>query len=186
MSAQIPEAEHKLKGTRPTRAADNGQDIPAGRPAYPKGISPEAKRVFKRLCSVLEKRRALTHGDGELLRLYSILFTRHETALAKLAEEGEIKIYFRLNNNGESVPAEKPNLWLKVAETCERNMVACLDRMGLTPNARAKVKQVGDKPKPVASPEEEFFGSIGQPAQAAPGSASLLEELDDFDSEVTQ
>lgn len=186
MSAPISPEEHKLKGTRPTRAADNGQDIPAGRPAYPKGISREAKRVFKRLCSVLEKRRALTHGDGELLRLYSILFTRHETAMAKLLTEGEICTYTRLDSNGTAREMEKPNLWLKVAETCERNMVACLDRMGLTPNARAKVKQVGDKTKPVATPEEEFFGSIGQPAQAAPGSASLLEELDDFDSEVTQ
>lgn len=183
MSAQIPDTEHKLKGTRPTRAADNGQDIPAGRPKFPKGISSDAKRVFKRLCNLLENRRALTHGDGELLRMYSLLYTRHEKALAKLDEEGEIKIYFRLNNNGESVPAEKPNLWLKVAETCERNMVACLDRMGLTPNARAKVKQVGDKPKPEATPEEEFFGNIGKPAQ---GSASLLADLDDFDTDVTQ
>jgi P27 family predicted phage terminase small subunit len=179
VSAQIPDAEHKLKGTRPTRAADHGADIPGGRPAYPKGISPQAKRVFKRLVRLLEQRRALTHGDGELLRLYSLLYTRHETALAKLTEEGEIKTYFRLNSNGESVPQEKPNLWLKVAETCERNMVACLDRMGLTPNARAKVKQVGDKPKPAATPEEEYFGNIGKPAQAAP----TLDDFDDIETE---
>jgi P27 family predicted phage terminase small subunit len=183
VSAPISPEEHRIKGTRPTRALDHGQDIPAGRPSYPKGISPDAKRVFKRLCNLLEKRRTLTHGDGELLRMYSLLYTRHEKALAKLAEEGEIRIYYRLNNNGESVPAEKPNLWLKVAETCERNMVACLDRMGLTPNARAKVKQVGDKPKPAATPEEEFFNDIGQPAQ---GSSSLMETLDDFDSQEIQ
>lgn len=186
MSAPISPEEHKLKGTRPTRAADHGQDIPAGRPAYPKGISPEAKRVFKRLCNLLEKRRALTHGDGELLRMYSLLYTRHERALAKLEAEGEICTYTRLDSNGTAREMEKPNLWLKVAETCERNMVACLDRMGLTPNARAKVKQVGDKPKPAATPEEAYFSGIGQPA-AAPGSASLLlEDLDDFDTDVTQ
>jgi hypothetical protein len=37
MSAPISDAEHKLKGTRPTRAADNGSDITAGRPKFPKG-----------------------------------------------------------------------------------------------------------------------------------------------------
>jgi P27 family predicted phage terminase small subunit len=183
VSAPISPEEHHVKGTRPTRAADHGADIAPGRPSYPKGISPDAKRVFKRLCNLLEKRRSLTHGDGELLRMYSLLYTRHEKALAKLDEEGEIRIYYRLNNNGESVAAEKPNLWLKVAETCERNMVACLDRMGLTPNARAKVKQVGDKPKPAATPEAEYFDNIGKPA---PGSSSLLETLDDFETEEIQ
>jgi P27 family predicted phage terminase small subunit len=178
MSARISDAEHKLKGTRATRAADHGQDIPAGRPKFPKGISAEAKRVFKRLCGLLEQRRALTHGDGELLRLYSILYTRHETAMSKLLVEGEICKYTRLDSNGTAHDQEKPNLWLKVAETCERNMVACLDRMGLTPNARAKVKQVGDKPKPEATPEEEFFNNIGKPQ----GSASLLADLDDLDT----
>ncbi len=186
MSAPISPEEHKLKGTRATRAADNGQDIAAGRPKFPKGISLDAKRVFKRLCNLLEQRRALTHGDGELLRMYSLLYTRHERALAKLEAEGEICTYTRLDSNGNAHEMEKPNLWLTVAETCERNMVACLDRMGLTPNARAKVKQVGDKPKPAATPEEEYFGSIGQPAQAAPGSASLLEDLDDFEADVKQ
>lgn len=178
MSAPISPEEHRLKGTRPTRAADHGQDIPAGRPKFPKGISPDAKRVFKRLCFVLEKRRALTHGDGELLRLYSILYTRHETAMAKLLVEGEICTYVRLDSSGTARDQEKPNLWLKVAETCERNMVACLDRMGLTPNARAKVKQVGDKPKSAATPEEQFFNDIGKPQ----GSTALLAELDDFES----
>ena len=183
MSAPISPEEHKLKGTRATRAADHGTDIPAGRPAYPKGISTDAKRVFKRLCALLEKRRALTHGDGELLRLYSILYTRHEKAQAKLTDEGEICTYIRLDSSGKAHEMEKPNLWLKVAQDCERNMVACLDRMGLTPNARAKVKQVGDKPKPAARPEDEFFNAIGQPAEPQPGTASMLEDLE-IDTEV--
>src|SRR5260370_28277852 len=109
MSAPISPEEHKLKGTRPTRADDNGNDIPAGRPKFPKGISPDAKRVFKRLCNLLEQRRALTPGGGELLRMYSLLYTRHEKALANLEEEGEIKIYYRLSHNGHSVPAAQPH-----------------------------------------------------------------------------
>jgi len=161
MSAKISDELHKLRGTRPTRAADNGEDIPAARPEYPKRISPEAKRVFKRLCGLLESRRALTAGDGELLRLYSVQFSRHGKAMAKIEEEGEIKIYFRLNNHGESVPQEKPNLWLKVAQDSEKQMHAILRDLGLTPNARAKVKQVGAKaePEPVSF-EDQYFAAI--------------------------
>jgi P27 family predicted phage terminase small subunit len=177
VSAPISPEEHKLKGTRPTRSADHGTDITPGRPAYPKGISPAAKRVFKRLCNLLEQRRALTHGDGELLRLYSLLYTRHERAMAKLDDEGEICTYTRLDSSGTAREMEKPNLWLKVAETCERNMVACLDRMGLTPNARAKVKQVGVKPVVAATPEDEYFNNIGKPAEQQ-GSAAMLDDLE--------
>jgi phage terminase small subunit len=97
---------------------------------------------------LLESRRALTEGDGELLRLYAVIFDRHTRALAKINEQGEIKMYTRLDSNGQPHEVEKPNLWLKVAETAERNLVAILDRLGLTPHNRGKVK-------PTAQPKDE-------------------------------
>lgn len=161
-----PDDLHWLQGTKatPPPAAKEGTPIPPGRPRYPKGISPEAKRVFKRLCSLLEERKHLSHGDGELLRVYALLYTRHEKAMAKLAAEGEICTYVRLDSNGQPHDQVKPNLWLKVAETCERNMVACLDRLGLTPGTRGRVKPTGvvaePEPEKEVSFEEKFFGDI--------------------------
>lgn len=142
---------HKLTGTKSQATAVETQ-LPPGRPKYPKEISVEARAVFKRLCRLLEERRVLTEGDSELLRLYSILFDRHARALGKIQEQGEIVVYSRLDSNGKEVQMEKANLWLKVAEAAEKNMVAILDRLGLTPMNRAKVKPTLPEPK-AAAPE---------------------------------
>jgi len=179
---------HWLQGTKPEPppAAKEGTPIPPGRPKYPAGISAAAKRVFKRLCSLLEERKHLSHGDGELLRLYALLYTRHEKAMAKLETEGEICTYIRLDSNGQPHDQVKPNLWLKVAQDSERNMVACLDRLGLTPGTRARVKPTGvvANPEPVkeVSPEEQFVNAIGKPVQAAP----TLDDFEDIDTENLQ
>jgi len=143
------DALHELEGTKPhDRIPEPEFTLPPGRPKYPRNLSADAKAVFKRLCGLLEERRTLTSGDGELLRLYSILFDRHARALAKIAAEGEIRVYTRLDSNGAAHDVEKQNLWLKVAETSEKNMVSILDRLGLTPHNRGKVK-------PTAEPESD-------------------------------
>jgi P27 family predicted phage terminase small subunit len=139
---------HALAGTKSQTKVLEPDALPPSRPEYPSDISQQAKKVFKKLCALLEARHALTAGDGELLRLYALLYDRHTRALAKLAEEGEIKMYTRLDSNGAPHEMEKPNLWLKVAETCEKNMVGCLDRLGLSPLHRSKVK-------PTAQPSPE-------------------------------
>jgi P27 family predicted phage terminase small subunit len=148
--------DHKLNGTTPEYATT--PDLAPGRPKYPKGISPDAKRTFKRLCSMLAERRSLTRGDEESLRLYCILFDRHEKSLAKLAEEGEVCTYWRLNNRGEQVPSEKPNLWLRVAQDSEKQMAGLLRDLGLTPMTRSKTKPTAapEEPKP-ADPEEALL-----------------------------
>ena len=183
MSAPISPEEHKLKGTRPTRAADHGTDIPAGRPKFPKGLTPEAKGIFKLLCKQLAERRALTAGDMQILHLYAEQWLRWANARAKVVELGEVVTDTRLDSNGTAHEVLRKNPWLTVVETCETKMHAILRDLGLTPNARAKVKQVGDKPKPAATPEEEYFNGIGQQQQPAQGSATLLDELD-IDTEV--
>jgi P27 family predicted phage terminase small subunit len=142
------EALHNLSGTRSQAKPESEYTLPPGRPKFPPNISKEAKAVFKRLCGLLESRRSLTEGDGELLRLYAVIFDRHARALAKVAEQGEIKMYVRLDSNGQPHEFEKQNLWLKICETSEKNLVAILDRLGLTPHNRAKVK-------PTAQPQPE-------------------------------
>ena len=163
---------HWLTGTK-SQAKPDAEALPPGRPKYPKGISQEAKSAFKRLCAMLEKRRTLTDGDGELLRLYGVLYDRHIRALAKLQKEGEIRMYTRMDNHGEAHEVEKPNYWLKVAETAEKNLVAILDRLGLTPLNRGKVRPTATKPNaapvdPEQAAAEEFFGKLDQRTWIAP------------------
>ena len=157
---------HALQGTR-SQAKTAESEIAPGRPKFPKGLSPTARAVFKRIVSLLEKRKHITEGDVELVRIYSLLYLRHKKALAKLDVEGEVRVYVRLDSHGQPHDQEKPNLWLKVAETAERNMVACLDRLGLTAMNRAKVKATGEpKDKPL-DPMEEFMQRRNtQPADA--------------------
>ena len=140
-------AEHQLQNTKPAYVEPEAF-VPHGRPRYPKGISGEAKAAFKRLSRMLEARRSITPGDEEILRLYAFLFSRHQRALAALELEGEITTYTRLNNRGEDEQCEKPNHWLKVAETCEARMISCLSALGMTPMNRSKVKTTEPKPAP--------------------------------------
>lgn len=143
---------HKLTGTKSQANPEPEYSLPAGTPRAPKTLSLEARKTFKRLCALLAERRALTDGDGELLRLYAVTFDRHARALAKIEEQGEICKYTRLDSNGQPHEVEKENLWLKVAVTAEKNMVAILDRLGLTPHNRAKVKPT--KEPATAQPDE--------------------------------
>jgi P27 family predicted phage terminase small subunit len=124
-------SDHKLTGTKPEWISPDVATAP-GRPRYPKNISADAKRTFKRLCSILEKRRSVTEGDSELLRLYALAYDRHAKAVAKLEVEGEIRVYHRLDKHGEQVPTEKENLWLPIAVNAEKFMRGCLADLGLS------------------------------------------------------
>src|SRR5690242_13973729 len=126
-----PLAVHALAGTDPKYTQEPA--IEASRPKFPRGLKGEGKKIFKRLAAILERRHALTEGEVELLRLYAILSVRHAKALEHIEIEGEVCKYSRLNNRGEEVLTEKPSLWLAIAETSEKHMVAILDRLGLSP-----------------------------------------------------
>ena len=162
MSAKISDELHRLKGSRPTRAAaEPAFTVAPGRPKMPKKLTEEQQAIFKRIRRLLEQRRACTHGDVEIITMYCVAYTRWIKALAKLEEEGEIRLYSRLDSNGKEVQTEKPNLWLRVAETCEKNLTAYLDRLGLSPLNRGKIKPTAAKETPkeptAAELEEQHF-----------------------------
>jgi P27 family predicted phage terminase small subunit len=133
--------QHKLQGTK-AHYTEPDSLVVASRPKipteFPKG-SP-LRKWFKQYCADLEKRRTLTSGDAELLRLAALLRERHARAIQHLQTEGEIVTYQRLDSNGQAVDVVKPNLYLKVAQDVERSLISILDRLGLTPANRAKVK----------------------------------------------
>lgn len=170
-----PDDLHRLQGTKSQAGTEHA--IAPGRPKYPKDLPQAARVVFKRIVALLEKRRHISEGDVELIRLYALLHVRHAKAQAKLDAEGEVKIYVRLDANGKAHDQEKPNLWLKIAQDAERNMVACLDRLGLTAMNRAKVKPTGDDKNKPADPLDEYMRRGAGHAASEAGFAA--EELDD-------
>jgi phage terminase small subunit len=131
----------------------------------------------------LEQRRHLTEGDGELLRLYAIIFDRHERALHKLDEEGEFVTAQQFGKGGIVIEVEKVNPALKVAEVCEKNLCAILDRLGLTPVNRKAVKAKSTADEPEVDPLTELMNSRRGTFIAPPASDDrLANEHTDFDS----
>jgi P27 family predicted phage terminase small subunit len=111
-----------------------------GRPRYPKDLSADGKKVFKRLCRLLEERRTLTEADGDLLRLYIIAWLRQCRASEHLEKDGEIVVCTVTNKDGETREVEKANPWLAVSERAEKSMLAILNSLGLSPASRDKVR----------------------------------------------
>jgi P27 family predicted phage terminase small subunit len=151
MRGQRPKTEEEawLTGTQASRATVPAVSVvPVGRPAKPKNVSKDALKIFRKLCGLLRQRRALTPGDGEILRLYCTLYDRHQRALAALASEGEVVAATRMSKSGEPYTVKEKNPWLDIARDAERQQVAILDRLGLTPRAKDAVRP-GKQPAPV-------------------------------------
>lgn len=139
---------HDLHGTKPQRAADTSH-VKAGRPKFPKDLDKSLRPIFKRLCSLLQERRALTSADGELIRLYVHQFDRHTRNAAQLRQEGEVCQYTRLDSHGQPHLQYKTNLRLKIVVEAEKQMAGILSQLGLTPLSKDRVKlppQAEDKP----------------------------------------
>jgi P27 family predicted phage terminase small subunit len=149
--------EHALQSTRPQYVLPD-TDVVASRPKIPGEFKkkPELRSLFKKYCQALEKRRTLTSGDAELLRLVVLCRDRHARAIHHLQTEGEIVTYQRLDSCGQAVDVVKQNLWLKIAADSEKQIVSILDRLGLTPANRAKVRQA-TAPKPDTSKEDAML-----------------------------
>jgi P27 family predicted phage terminase small subunit len=147
-------SEHDLTGTKPQYVLPDISTAP-GRPKYPKGISPEAKRFFKTICRQLERRGNLTEGDQELIRLAAILRDRHARAIEHINSEGEVCTYTKCDKTGAQFESVQPNMWLKIAQESEKQIVSILDRCGLTPLNRAKVAPAEPPKTQTTSPEDE-------------------------------
>lgn len=156
---------------RPSRAKEHTPTIDEGRPTCPGYLDKESRQIFRKLCKQLEQRRALTRGDGELLTLYATTWRRWRKAMADVAQRGEVVISISRGKNGEVIEREKKNPWLLIAQESERAMVAILDRLGLTPLNKEKVKKAkADKekePYPVGSLGWQFQQALQQEEENA-------------------
>lgn len=151
---RLTDQERWLRGNleadrdRTKSAQERGEAvIAAGRPKFPQNLTPEERRAFKMFCRLLEERRQLTEGDVYLLEVAATIYARWQEAKSKLTEQGIIVKYSKQNAKGDLIEIDAPNLYLKVAEVCEKNLTACLDRLGLTGLNKTRVKQT-EKPTP--------------------------------------
>jgi P27 family predicted phage terminase small subunit len=142
---------HKLQNTKPQHVEPDSDVLP-GRPKFPKNFTSEMRSTFKRIVKLLESRRTCTQGDVEIIRLFCIAVDRQKRALEHITLEGEICPYTRLDSNGQPHEVYKENLWLKVCTDAEKLQLSALDRLGLTPLNRGKVKPTKEEPKQ----EEDF------------------------------
>jgi P27 family predicted phage terminase small subunit len=136
--------------------------VEPGRPKYPRKLSPQGKKVFKRLCAQLESRRTLTEGDQEILCLYSSLADRRDRAMESIERDGEVVS----TEEGKLVT----NPWLSIAERTEARMISILEKLGLTPASRDRVKVTRRSLEPdvleivlnAPQPKEELCQQIGK------------------------
>jgi P27 family predicted phage terminase small subunit len=143
-------SDHEIQGTK-ARYTLPDSDVEAGRPKVPKSLSADARKTFKRLVKMLTQRRTITAGDQEIISLFCIASDRHQRALEKLEEEGEVRVYQHVAK-GEIISVEKENLWYPIARDAAKFMKSCLSDLGLNPVMRNKVR-VTEKPK---SEEDEI------------------------------
>jgi len=155
--------QHALEGTKAHYdAGQKTSHIPAGRPYPPKFLSAEAKRKFRSLAKVLEKRRVATAGDAELLTQYVVLWERWVAAQQHVRDEGSVITVTCYSKNGDPYQRDKKNPWLEVAQASEKQMASALAALGLTVSSRDKAKQT----------------AINRQEEIVPGSAlDLMPEL---------
>jgi P27 family predicted phage terminase small subunit len=179
--------EHALSGTKPAYVESDSLVV-ASRPKipteFPKG-SP-LRKWFKQYCADLEKRHTLTSGDAELLRVVVICRDRHARAMQHIRTEGEICTYQRLDSNGQAVDVVKENLWLKVAVDSEKQIVSILDRLGLTPANRGKVKPTEKAKEKDLAGEALLSREEAERQKSEAETTAMLDNISDADLEKIQ
>lgn len=142
MNHRKSDEDHALNGT--TAASGPETILTPSRPRCPKELTKDERAIFRSVCREMEKRRQLTSGDAEIIRLLAVTITRHKTARQHVLDEGEVVQYTRLDKKGEQVQSYSRNLWLAVEQEAEGKILSLLDRLGLTPLNRPRVRQTRD------------------------------------------
>lgn len=167
---ELDENLHWLKHTKTEagrsekRGHASAQDLDAGRPKFPHGCTKRQRQLFKEGCRLLADRRVLTPGDKDALWLRAVLIERLELCYAKEKETGGPIVKEERVSNGVPYEITKQNPWTTLAQATEKSLAAILDRTGLTPAFRSRVK-----PAKQELPAEDDLDAIMQrPEPTAP------------------
>jgi P27 family predicted phage terminase small subunit len=170
--------EHFLHGTVSQVGRSKTTQAPSayagGRPTIPGHLGKIARAEFKRVCFELEKRRTLTSGDRLTIAVLAEAYERWVTAKAELGNAYTITVS-TTDKNGNTTTSVKPNPLVKIVEVCEARILSLQSALGLTPQARDKVRptqfdpsltvvpgSIADKyPELVGGPRPVFDASTG-------------------------
>jgi len=146
--------QHKLEGT--IQRAIGSSFIAGSLPRPPKDLSKEERKRFKGHVRMLADRRAVTSGDASLLAILVRTETRCIQAQEKITTEGMVVTYQYATPKGELYEVKKANIHLKILENAEKQCIAILVRLGLTPRDREHVRPTSSAaPKKNAPPHPE-------------------------------
>lgn len=151
--------EHKQRGTRPTRAAV-GAPSEAGRPRMPKHLSESAQRVWRETVRLLRRRGTLTVDSAPTIQIYAECAATWEVAKADVESRGQILTEQRYSKSGDPYTIQVVNPSMKIKQDCERSMLALCKALGLSPDAREKVKKARTK---ADMPGSDFAKRFGLP-----------------------
>ncbi len=132
---------HNLQGTKinyPTGAHES--HIEGSKPRVPRWLTASARRKFVELSKELVKRQVATRGDADLLAMAATLWDRWKTANDHVIKEGAVITVQLYSKDGTPYTQEEISPWLKVAQASEKQFLAVLQQLGLSPMARDKIK----------------------------------------------
>ncbi|HPD57623.1 MAG TPA: phage terminase small subunit P27 family [Smithellaceae bacterium] len=119
-------------------------------PACPDGLSPEAKKIWKREAKKLEPSGILTELDQTIFAMYCESYATWSDAVLQIAKRGVIV------GTKTGFPIQNP--YVPVKNTAWKQMKECLVEMGMTPSSRSRVA-VNQQPNKITSKKERFFAS---------------------------
>lgn len=141
---QVDNETHRLKGTRPTRAAAKESVAHSGAPSMPKDLTKNQIAAWREVIKFLKPRCTLTKADGIALRLYAQEWARHKALLLELETFGELVDVTICDSSGTAHTKRVLNPAGKMASQCANFLKAMLREFSLTPASRETVT----RPKP--------------------------------------
>src|SRR6266576_4575141 len=106
----LSDEEHRLKGTRPTRAKpEEPSQVPQGRPKRPSYLTVEARKEWNRIVPLLAERGTLSRADSAVLAIYCETHGRWVLAQREIAEQGLMVTTTVLDRNGGAITSRKIN-----------------------------------------------------------------------------
>ena len=138
---ELYQSTHRQSGS-PT----HGQELKAQRgvPAMSKGLSPIARKEWRRIVPLLQKLGVLSVVDGPALAAYCESFSLWRQAMDDVRASG-IMIEVQVATRMGSVTVQKKNPAVSVAQTEAKTLKSFLESFGCTPAARMKVQANGEQ-----------------------------------------
>ena len=176
-----PNAVKIAEGNPGKRPLPEEPALDNAKPRKPDFLDDEASKEWKRVVTDLHSAGLLKKVDTTILALYCQSRSDYIYAKGKIATEG----YVSISPNGYP----QKSAWVTIRDKAFDQIMKCLQELGMTPVARARVAANPEKP---LDPFAEWFSENAEAPQGKtsteeedPDVAAFLDELD-IDSDDTE